>query len=83
MDRLYLVCVIALASLFVVDVVSSLVDGAPAAISVPVRGAGQTREVDLDSLRERIRQGRLSDREASHAHPVDPSAHDLEDPKAR
>lgn len=82
-DRFYLLCVVALAALFVADVVSAVVTSGPSAATPPVRGAGEPRDVDVDRLRRRIREGRLSDREADFARPVDGSSRDLHAPKAR
>lgn len=79
-DLLYLLCVGVLAVLFLGDVLTRAVD-VEGPRSAPVAGAaGQPRDVDVDLLRELIRQGRLSDHEALHAHPVDGAGDPLPDP---
>lgn len=74
-DRVYLLAVLALAVLFAANVLSLAFEAVPSAAVAPA-SAGRPRDIDMDALRRRLREGRLSTREARHARPLSSDPHE-------
>lgn len=68
-EWLYLVAVAACAIAFVAQVLDLAAPPSPAGVGKRP-STGEARDVDMEALRERIRQGYLSDRDALFAHPL-------------